>query len=101
MPSIKGSSGRELLNGASGHGHLQDLVGQDAWTAPGAGRGSDLSADAAPPASPDGATLEVGAGGFATIQEAIDAAQAGDTIHIAAGTYSGNIVVSKDGLNIV
>jgi Ca2+-binding RTX toxin-like protein len=40
--------------------------------------------------------LLVGNGGYATIQEAIDAAVAGDTIRIAAGTYSGHVDVNKD-----
>ncbi|RAM59094.1 hypothetical protein Q502_00805 [Mesotoga sp. Brook.08.YT.4.2.5.2.] len=40
--------------------------------------------------------LTVGAmGQFATIQEAVDAAKAGDTIKILAGTYRENIAVSK------
>ena len=39
--------------------------------------------------------LLVGNGGFATIQAAVDAAVAGDTIMIAAGVYSGNVVVNK------
>ena len=39
--------------------------------------------------------LLVGNGGFATIQAAINAATAGDTIMLAAGTYNENIVLDR------
>lgn len=48
---------------------------------------------------PDGAggarILLVGGGGFATIQDAVTAASAGDTIMVAPGTYTGNIIIDK------
>ncbi len=50
--------------------------------------------------SATGRTLLVGAGGFATIQAAIDAADPGDTILLASGVYDEAIVINKDGLTI-
>ena len=41
------------------------------------------------------AILNVGNSGFSTIQAAVDAATAGDTILIAAGSYSENVTINK------
>ena len=38
----------------------------------------------------------VGHGGYATIQEAIDASNDGDTILVASGTWTENLNVNKD-----
>ncbi len=47
------------------------------------------------------ATLNVGQGqAYATIQSAIDAAQTGDIISVAEGTYAENLVVKTNGISI-
>ncbi|MBU2527637.1 MAG: type I secretion C-terminal target domain-containing protein, partial [Bacteroidetes bacterium] len=48
-----------------------------------------------------GRFLLVGNGGFATIQAAVDAANAGDTILIAEGSYAENVTVSTANLTII
>ena len=37
---------------------------------------------------------------WATIQEGVDAATPGDTVNVAAGTYTGNVTITKAGLKI-
>jgi Ca2+-binding RTX toxin-like protein len=48
-----------------------------------------------------GKFLLVGNGGYATIQEAIDAAVTGDTIMIAAGTYTGDLTITDKAIALV
>jgi len=105
--NLSGGSGNDLMDGGSGTDTA--VVGTGAtfsndgtsWTAT-SSDGTDSLVDieiADVSAGPD--TLLVGAGGFATIQEAVNAAHDGDTILVAAGTYIEQVVVDNlDNLTI-
>ena len=45
--------------------------------------------------------LLVGATGFATLQNALDNADTGDTVRLAAGNYSGTVTYDDDGLAVI
>ncbi len=113
---ITGAGGNDYLQGGSGTDTANYSASLDAsmvtmvtdaypytagnqagWqVAAGAGDGTDLltgieildGAEA-------GRILLVGNGGFATIQEAVNAANAGDTVLVADGSYSENVTVSE------
>ena len=56
-------------------------------------------ADTTSPAAYSGKALSV-PGSYATIQEAVNAADSGDTIHVEAGTYRENILVTKNDIKL-
>jgi Ca2+-binding RTX toxin-like protein len=72
-----------------------------AWTVNGGAEGVDTLVGVEKVTDATGGDfLLVGSGGYATIQAAVNAAQAGDTILVAAGTYTETVTVTK-GVTIV
>ena len=69
---------------------------QAGWTVTSATEGTDTLRGVEIVSGASGNILLVGSSGFATLQEAIDAALDGDTILVAPGTYSGDLTVDKD-----
>jgi Ca2+-binding RTX toxin-like protein len=74
-----------IFENGSGGWYVSDTAGMDSLTA------VEIVDDSAA-----GKTLLVGNGGYATIQEAIDAAADGDIIRVASGTWTENLNVNKD-----
>jgi len=124
--SLDGGDGSDTLEGGEGDDNLEGGVGVDTavyaeavtvdqltangstWTvtsppeefngfsSAALGFGSDTLSGVEIVQSSSGNILLVGSGGFATIQEAVDAAQVGDTIMVAAGEYNETVTVDID-----
>ncbi len=115
--SLAGGADKDSLAGGTGNDSLDGGVDTDmaiyevavladlvvsatasGWTvdASAGGEGMDTLAGVEMIEDADGARiLLVGNGGFATLQQAVDAAADGDTILIAAGTYAGATISDK------
>jgi VCBS repeat-containing protein len=105
--SLDGADGNDTLTGRGGNDSITGGSGTDtavvgtgatftangsSWTVT-SSDGSDTLSGVEIVSSGSANTLLVGAGGFATIQEAVNAAQDGDTILVASGTYIEQVVI--------
>ncbi|WP_426955559.1 hypothetical protein [Muricoccus radiodurans] len=102
--AVRGALGDDSLTGGTGNDTLSGGGGRDvafyeaaptsitfdgtSWAVTTVGEGTDTLNDVEVVAGGGARTLLVGGGGFASLQEAIDAALDGDTILIAAGDYA-------------
>ncbi|MCW5733123.1 MAG: hypothetical protein KIS73_03320 [Enhydrobacter sp.] len=100
---LTSAGGNDTLNGGDGDDTLDGGSGTDTatytsnvtveatgsgWTVDGGSEGTDTLSNVEIVEGSDSQVLLVGNGGFATIQEAIDAAEDGDTVLISTGTYN-------------
>ncbi|HEY0130050.1 MAG TPA: hypothetical protein VGB57_01505, partial [Allosphingosinicella sp.] len=104
---IDGGAGSDSIDGGDGvdtarySGAATIVETATGWTVTDAGGTDTLSNVEMVDDNAGGKTLLVGNGGYATIQDAVDAASSGDTILVSSGTYVEQVVVdNKDGLTI-
>lgn len=112
---ITGGGGNDIIDGGEGGEtavgdtaqYAADLSASDIvfdtdhWEVSAGAEGTDTLTNVERVVDGNGETfLLVGAGGYATIQDAIDAATAGDTVLIADDTYTEDVTL-KDGVNVI
>lgn len=100
--TLTGNAGNDKIDGGSGTDTavytgavtVADVANAgDHWVvAAGSAEGTDSLANVEIVSSTAGRILLVGNGGFATVQDAVNAAQAGDTILVGPGSYAGAVI---------
>lgn len=94
--SIDGGDGSDTVTYAEALSGNQFVLSNGKWVVSSTADGTDsLSNVEIVDGAGAGKYLLVGAGGFATIQAAVNAAAAGDTILVGAGTYAETVTVNK------